>query len=331
MAVNSSLPNFSLPNKATYGAMDILAPNVSWWNNRSEYLAAIGTQAAPFVSGQPVKRWAVTGLDLSQASAQYTFNYLGLDSTGNPAMLSMTLPAGVAAAVNMPGVMSFPSYASWLAGRAPTTGTVEYKFFGTDLVNPMDVSALFTPDEANALAAELSQQLGMTFTAVALTTPDGNATAVYNYDPADPRRIFDIKVSVGPGLDQMFAMGSATGLFAVRSSVGVGAPGTWSWTLNLDGTAQKPATINYAAGPRWTATVPADGATEAREYPVPVRALVSPPEKLVGLLGGVVAVERTDLVSDTSGGGLTDAQTAALTDIQSKVTALWKTLPPSAQ
>jgi hypothetical protein len=330
MAVNSSLPN-----KATYGAMDILAPNVSWWNNRSEYLAATGTQAAPFVAGQPVKRWAVTGLDLSQASAQYTFNYLGLDSGGNPAMLSMTLPAVVAAAVNMPGMMSFPSYASWLASRAPTKGTVEYKFFGNDFVNPMDVSALFMPEEAKALAAELSQQLGMTLTAVALTTPDGNATAVYNYDPADPRRIFDINVAVGPGKDQMFAMGSATGLFAVRSSVGVGAPGTWSWTLNLDGTPEKPATNNYAAGPRWTATVPADGATEAREYPVPVRALVSPPEKLVGLFGSVVAVERTDLVPDAptsgSGGGLTDAQTSVLADIQSKVTAMWKTLPSSAQ
>ncbi|HXP83541.1 MAG TPA: hypothetical protein VN841_02405 [Bryobacteraceae bacterium] len=315
----------ALPNKPLYGAMDILAPNVSWWNNRSEYLAATGKQADPFASGQPVKRWAVTGLSGSDPGAQYTFNYLGLDSSGNPALLTMTIPAAVALSLNMPGRVAFPSYTAWLAGRAPAKGTVQYNFFGTDLVNPMDVSMLFTPDEASSLASELSLQLGMVFTAVPLTSPDGNATAVYNYDPADPRRIYDIQVAVAPGKDQMFAMGGATGLFALRSSVGVGAPGTWSWTLNTDGK-----TANYAAGPRWTASVPADGGTEAREYPVPVRALVSPPEKLVALLGNVVAVERTDLQAQASMGGLTDSQAAALSDIQSKVTALWKTLPPVA-
>jgi hypothetical protein len=318
--------DFLLPNKPLYGAMDILAPQVSWWNNRSEYLAATGKQADPFISGQPSKRWAVAGLSVSDPSAQYTFSYLGFDSKGNPAVLSMTMPASVAASANMPGRVAYSSYATWLAGRDPTKGTVEYKFFGQDLVNPMDISMLFTPGEAGALAAELSQQLALTVTAVALTTPDGNATAVYNYDSSDPRRIYDMQVSIGPGQDQLFALGGATGLFAVRSSVGVAAPGTWSWTLNTDGK-----TGNYAAGPRWTASVPADGATEAREYPVPVRALVSPPEKLVALLGNVVAVERADLQAGTSTGGLTDSQGAVLADIQSKVTSLWKTLPPSAQ
>ena len=237
----------------------------------------------------------------------------------------------------MQGTVSYPSYASWLAGQAATKGTVEYKFFGSDLVNPMDVSQLFTQDEADGLAAELTQQLGVTFTAVPLTAPDGNATAVYNYDASDPRRIYDIKVTVPvdpitgvkPQSDQMFAMGGATGLFAIRSSVGVGAPGTWSWTLNLS--PKSNTDWNYAAGPRWTASVQPDGSTEAREYPVPVRALVSPPEKLVALLGNVVAVERTDLTPQSSSGGLTDSQAGALVDIQNKVTALWKTLPPSAQ
>lgn len=323
----------SLPNKPTYGATDILAPNVSWWNSRADYLAGTGSQAPAFVSGQPVKRWLVTGLDLSNTSNQYTFNYLGLDSNGNPALLAMTIPAAVAAVLNMPGTVSYQTYAAWLAGRASTTGTVSYTFFGSNIVNPMDVSMLFTPAEANALAAELSQQLSMTFTPVPLTTPDGNATAVYNYDPVDPRRIYDLQVSIAAGQNQSFAMGGATGLFAVRSSVGVGAPGAWSWTTTADptdptGQKQIP---NYAAGPRWTASVPADGATEAREYPVPVRPLVSPPETLVAVLGNVVEVERTDLMPPAVSGVLTEVQSAALLDIQSKVTALWKTLPPAAQ
>jgi hypothetical protein len=315
-----------LPNKPLYGATDILAPNVSWWSTRSDYSAATGNQAAAFVTGQPVKRWLVTGLSTTDPSAQYAFGYLGLDPSGNPAVLSMTLPASVAAALNMPGVVSFPTYATWLAGRAPTSGTVTYTYFGSSLVNPMDVSMLFTPDEASALAAEMSQQLSATFAAVPLTTPDGNATAVYNYDPSDSRRIYDLSVTVGAGTSQMYAMGGATGLFALRSSVGVGAPGTWSWTLNSDGK-----TTNYAAGPRWTAAVQSDGATEAREYPIPIRPLVSPPEQLVELLGNVVAVERTDLMTATAASGLTDAQSQALSDVQTKVTALWKTLPPSAQ
>ncbi|HXP83569.1 MAG TPA: hypothetical protein VN841_02550 [Bryobacteraceae bacterium] len=326
----SSSPAVLLPNKPQYGSQDVLAPNVGWWNNRAECLAATGKQAPPFTAGQPVKRWLVTGID---PGGFYSFSYLGLDAAGNPALLSMTLLASTALALNMPGMVAFQTYASWLAGRAPSKGTVEYRFFGQDLVNPMDVAALFTPDEAGALAAELSAQLLVTFTAVVLTAPDGNATAVYNYDPSDPRRIYDLKASIGTGLDQMFSMGGATGLFALRSSVGVGAPGNWSWTMIPDpsdpsGEKQAP---NYAAGPRWAAAVPADGSTEAREIPIPVRPLVTPPEKLVALFGNVVAVERTDLMTPASlGGGLTDAQAAMLSDVDAKVTALWKTLPPSA-
>jgi hypothetical protein len=324
-----------LPNRSTYGATDILAPNVSWWNNRNDYLGATGQQASAFTAGQPVKRWVVSGLDLSDPKAQYQFNHLGLDSNGNPAMLSMSIPASVAAVLNIQGTVAYQSYAAWLAGRAPTAGTVDYSNFGNDIIQPMDLSTLFTPDEATALAGELSSTLNLPATPVPLVTPDGNPTAHYNYDPNDNRRIYDIQIdlpakSVEPY--QMFAMGSGYGLFAVRNAFGVGAPGTWSWTTIPGATPGAPPVINYSGGPRWTLTIPADGATEAREYPVPVRALVSPPEKLVALLGNVIAVERTDLMPSTGmGSGLTDAQAASLADIQAKVTALWGTLPPSAQ
>jgi len=335
------MPNTALPNKPLYGATDILAPNVSWWNNRADYLAAQGTEAPPFVGGQPVKRWLVSGLDTADPNATYTFNYLGLDASGNPAVLSMTMPASTAVTLNMPGAYSYPSYASWLSGRAPTSGTIVYTYFGQTLVNPMDLSSLFLPAEAQALAAEMSAQLGLTCTPVALTGPDGNATAKYNYDPNDARRYYDISVTLTAGAQavqgsspQSFAMGGATGLFAIRSSTGVGAPGAWSWTTIVDPTdaAGQRQIPNYAAGPRWTASVQPDGSTESREFPVPVRPLVSPPEQLVALLGNVVAVERTDLMPQTpAGGGLTSAQAGILSDIQTKVTALWKTLPPSAQ
>jgi hypothetical protein len=314
----------TLPNQPTYGATDILAPDVSWWNNRSDYLAATGQQAPAFTAGQPVKRWVVSGLDLSDPNAQYQFNYLGLDSNGNPTMLNMSILAPVAAALNMQGMVSYQSYAAWLAGRAPTAGTVDYSNFGNAIIQPMDLSMLFTPDEAASLAAELASMLSMPATPVLLATPDGNPTASYNYDPNDSRRIYDIAIGT-----QSFAMGSAYGLFAVRNSFGVGAPGAWSWTVIVNG---KVTTTNYAAGPRWTPTIPADGATEAQEYPIPVRALVSPPEQLIVLLGNVIAVERTDLMPQSpAGSGLTDAQAASLADIQAKVIALWKTLPPAAQ
>jgi hypothetical protein len=320
----------TLPNQATYGATDILAPNVSWWNNRNDYLAATGQQAPAFTAGQPVKRWMVSGLDMTNPSALYTFNYLGLDTNGNPAMLSMSLPYSVAVSLNMQGQVTYQTYAAWLAAQPPTTGTVVYSDFGNAITLPMDLSCLFTPDEANAIAAELSSQLGMAATPLALVTPDGNPTATFDYDPADNRRYYDIQITMPPKAGapyQQYSMGGPGGLFAVRNAFGIGAPGAWAWTLNLDGK-----TTNYAAGPRWTLAIPADGATEASEYPVPVRALVSPPEILVALLGNVVAVERTDLMpSSGAGTGLTGAQAASLADIQAKVIALWKTLPPSAQ
>lgn len=332
------MPVPSLPNKPTYGATDILAPNVSWWNNRADYLSAVGSEAPPFVGGQPVKRWVVAGLNPADSDTSYTFDYLGLDPSGNAAVLSMTMPASVAAVLNMPGVFSYPSYAAWLAGRSPASGSISYSFFGTNLVNPMDVSALFLPSEAAALAAELGSQLGMTFAAVVLTSPDGNATATYNYAPADPRRYYDLQVTLPAGTEsaqgsspQMFAMGGATGLFALRSSVGVGAPGQWSWTTIADPANALRQIPNYAAGPRWTASTQADGSTESREFPIPVRALVSPPEQVVALLGNVVVVERTDLLPPAATGGLTVAEAAVLADIQNKVVALWKTLPPAAQ
>jgi hypothetical protein len=187
---------------------------------------------------------------------------------------------------------------------------------------------------AASIASALSVQLGLAATPVPLVTPDGNPTATFNYDPSDNRRYYDIQITLPAKTGapyQQYALGGAGGLFAACSINGVGAPGSWGWTFNADGKA-----INYAAGPRWTPAIPADGATEAREYPIPVRALVSPPEELVVLLGTVVAVERTDLVPagtapDAVEGGLSASQAASLADIQAKVTALWKTLPPSAQ
>lgn len=322
---------FTLPNQPTYGATSILAPSVSWWNNRNDYLAATGNQAPAFTAGQPVKRWVVSGLDMTDPTVLYTFNYLGLDGNGNAAMLSMSLPYSVAAVLNMQGQVAYQTYAAWLAAQPPTGGTVVYSDFGNAITLPMDLSSLFTPDEANALATQLSSQLGYACTAIPLVTPDGNPTATYNYDPADNRRYYDIQITMPPNVGapyQQFAMGGPGGLFASCSVNGIGSPGSWAWVL-----IPNTKTVNYAAGPRWTPSIPADGATEAREYPVPVRALVSPPEQLVLLLGNVVAVERTDLMpsSGGSGSGLTAAQAATLADIETKVTALWNTLPPGAQ
>jgi hypothetical protein len=284
----------SLPNAAQYGPEQIVPDGVEYQVNRAAYAAAHGGEQLPaFVVGQPVKRWRALGLDLSNPDAPYKFIFLDKDAQGQPRVNAATIAVGLAAIFNLPGSVVYQKYADWAAeGLKPTRSVSLFNFAGTVMRVPLDPHDLLTPDLAQQLATEIGN--GAT---VVEQTPD----LPHDYDSADPRRLLYIQIG-GENYN-------AGRLFASRSSMGVWSPGAWSVAVD---------------GPRFTSIAAPTGEIETRNVPIPVRSLISPPERLAVDPFGAILIQRTDMAPfnvPAAGGaaGLTSEQDERLKTIEAKV------------
>jgi hypothetical protein len=232
---------------------------------RAGYLLAFGVQAPSFDATRPAQYWfdsTAVGLPANQA-----MNYLQVQLA--PAeIVPLTVPAGQAAAPNIPGLVVYPPYVV-----AQTTATS-----GGSLVNP---SVLSDYSDALILAAELGLAASSVIAGPALTWNSETRGDWMMVLPGNPNPYY-----VGTLLLDQYANG-------------IGSPGAWS--------IRNPGTPNAQAlwtpvppGP--------DGITTGiptQTTPVPVRALL-PNEVFVpaGMTGGVM-LARTDLASPSVLGTVT--------------------------
>jgi|GEM_PF-5366084 len=241
----------------------LVPPGVIAYTGRGDYQTRTGQQAPAYDANLlgsgvgAIKRWVASGLNPANPNAPYAFQYLGLDAQGQPAVLKMTIPAGIAMKLNLPGALAYQDYSSWLQARGGTNSVHVFSFMDQQIRRPITQAEwplLLTPQEASALAAEIGNGAKV----VDVSTDAFNQGFVW--DPTDPRRVQDIVVGSWRG--------SAGYLFRDRSAAaGVGAPG--SWTITAD-------------GPKFTATTPATGQTETRVIPLPIRDLAADEKPVFG-------------------------------------------------
>lgn len=170
---------------------------------RDSYLAAFGIQAPAWDPSRVKKNWFDSTVDASDPSNVAVYKIVGRDASNNYAIKQMILPATEAAAVNIPGAITYPAYVV-----APSTVTRA----GVG-INP---NYLSLEADARALMA-VSGATGLI---------DEGSSAVFPtiYPPNEPRRMWDI-IFKGEPLN--------VGLMMLQQSVnGIGAPGSWDWSTN---------------------------------------------------------------------------------------------------
>lgn len=294
--VNTNQPSPGQPTAAYYPTTALqLFPSYT----RATFLAAFGYDAPTYDSTKKPKDWFDRTLQ-GQPTDTVTYNYVDTSVPGKPVIGTMSMSVAEAGAPNFPGVHSFPSY-----GIAPTTATEQLLGSPAQTINPATLS---TSDQANQLA----QAWNVPPTDINQWTPGGPITFDWG---TETRRVYQIlyngfQLNVGQYVAMMYANG-------------IGAPGSW----NLTG-----------PQPVWVSTLPAAAVPTLNPWPEPVRALLPNEALWSGLFGGC-EVYRTDMVSPynpalpSSGptstgpsGGLTAAQDARLTRIETDVAAIGKAL-----
>lgn len=263
---------------------------------RSSYLAATGSDAP---TGDPSKRgkaWKDDSLANRPSTDMVTYNYLGTDATGKPAVLSFSVTVAEAMAVNIAGVHSYPAYIidptnAYTAGPDNSGNVVRLSG-----LNPGYLSTM-------AQAQDLAKQWGIDPSSISDTNFAGPIAIVYPSD--ELRRNYSIMYkgvpcNVGQSVEEM-------------NHNGVGTPGKWDLT---------------GPEPNWISNMPTTAAFVLPAWPDPVRALL-PNEALAstGIFGGGnVMVYRTDMDSPyktvnavavaSTGGGMTDSQAAEIHHIR---------------
>jgi hypothetical protein len=287
MAPQSIPSNPAQPNQSIYGFGALqTVPTYT----RASYLAAFGVQAPNFDATKAPKYWFDSTVNLSSPSNVAVYNVVSVEGI-LATITQLSLPASQAAAVNIPGLITYPPYVI-----QPTTATM------TGLPPsgvPFNADVLSNQQDA----LNLANSFGLSSSAVI----DGDPTIgpfVVNYPATETRRQWDILFkgnAVNVGI-----------MIANMNANGVGAPGAW----DLSG-----------SQPTWVpAPMPPDGITSGvpaanSQVSVPVRALL-PNEKIqTTLMGSVIA--RTDMSSaattDTSAGGFTDTDRATLSIKKRKI------------
>lgn len=184
------------PDSLAYGIQDL---GLFSSYTRDSYLAAFGIQAPAWNPAWPAKSWFDSTVDTSNPANVALYKVISRDGSGDWGYQQMVLPAQQAAAVNLPGAITYPPYAV-----APTQATR-----GGAPVNPQYLSL---QSDAEALMAALGGTALM----------DEGVSTVFPivYPPNEPRRVWDFTVN-----GQSCNAGS---LLFLQNANGVGAPGHWN-------------------------------------------------------------------------------------------------------
>ena len=269
---------------------------------RSSYIAVTGRQAPNYDGTMPTKLWSAT-----DATA------FGWYPPASETFTTFTMTAAQAAAVNIPGVQTFPPYTI-----APTTATQ----VGPLLAQPNAIPAGSLATMAQGIA--MAEAWGMSPPAAAVAVSDTYNTQFAPFSISyngDSRQWLTINwngllINVGEMLQSEYANG-------------VGAPGSWTNTVN-----PAPGT-----NPVWV-SVPAVNPPVNPSGPVPMRQLNSDGatnEAWVATLGGL-EIANTAVPSAASNptgsgtGGLTPLQAQQLQQALDGINTLLSTFgKPAAQ
>lgn len=261
-------PSIPQPNQATYP----FSPALN--------LFTTDTTIGPFIDDptSPRQAWhdpTAAALAPTQLISYFYWN----QNTG--AKVSFTRTAAQASKPNLAG-----TYAPYVI--APSLVTVTYVVNGAT-IGPLtlDPKVLIDPVDAAALAAELSAAIGVPFSVVNLTLPNGTVN-----QNGDTRAWLGVKSPV------MLQATNAQALRILEYARGVGAPGQWN--------------VDAGGNPVWHAALPPGIALDP--IPTPQRDLL-PNEQIVQASAGpgiyYFQVQRTDLAQAT-GSGSTSANASAL-------------------
>jgi len=205
-------------------------PNTALAATAALFTAQTGKECPLYKQDQARKPWYATDLDATPDATAVTTYHLALDASGKPAVISIDIPALLMRTPNI-DVFSdpshpFPGWNDYVKAQPPTSSTYSYVApFDTFPPQALNVEQLETPGVANTIASEIANDTKATTSSVALTQAGG---VVYQYDPADPRRVWQIVVNGKPYdlallLQQRFASGEwcpgSWGIDAARGPV----------------------------------------------------------------------------------------------------------------
>ena len=183
------------PNLLAYGIQE-LGLFASF--TRDSYLAAFGVQAPAWDPTRLRKSWFDSTVDMSDPADVVVYNIVGADQSGNWTIKQMVIQTAEAAAVNLPGSITYPPYTI-----APTAATR-----GGSFINP---NYLSHQSDAEALMNQ--------FRASGLFDEGQSSTFPVQYPESEPRRLWDFLFN---GL--IINVGD---LLLSRNTLGIGSPGHW--------------------------------------------------------------------------------------------------------
>jgi len=282
------------PNQEFYG-LDVLSLLQTY--NRDLYRAS-GNGDPEFDIMRPEQNWWDDSYQGHPPDELVTFNAVVWADDGTAVIGSFTQKAAWMRAPNFKGV---PDYPKWIpAATQATRGEAA-----------VEVAALSTEAQARELMADLG---GATIVDIGLRTLAIQGISLLqpvNYPPDEPRRLWSVVMANGTTANVGYKLRR-------KYSAGIGHPGHWVADSTEEG------------GINWQADTVPDGSTSyAKALPPPCRPL-KPNEELqifmVTAWAKGTRVHRKDLAPVPSGG--IGADSAAIADVQTKVTALYNLLVP---
>lgn len=191
-----------MPNQSVE-SLDILP----LYADRATYQNVLGTQAPIFdPTIEAIKLWADTAAASLPATALMTYTKFNNDTT-TPALVQFTVPAAVAARVNMVGK---PAYAKYFI--APTNAVGTFAVGGFTQTVAVQPNTLSLRAQADALATING--------AMVVDAATQNAFVAINWPNDEPRRQWTLVYQ-----DNQEAY--AGDLLASQNQAGIGAPGHW--------------------------------------------------------------------------------------------------------
>jgi len=269
-----------MPNRPQYGVFDIaLFHHFGSTDPRKEFQALFGVQSPPFNPAKRVKLW----LDTSKGDDPNTpvvYDILTIDKSGAPVYAQQMMSAAEASTPNIPGDFIYDHYV-----LKPTGAQLRLPMAAF----PVDPAELSTEEDAIAMVKMLQPKLpNMSLKAEEVILGSGSA---YIYPADEPRRVRNIVDSVTGN-----SIGNVGEFYFYMYKDGIGFPGHWQ--------------IGNLGQPEWVREFPPNHPTDPAltlEWPMPVRQLQTPPEKLVLSFGSTITIQRTDLLPLPSTGGNTSA------------------------
>jgi hypothetical protein len=269
------------------------------FDNRDAFRAVTGQEAPPFDPSQPIKQWldpAALSLDSNASVVYKVWN----GDVNKPELVPLTMNAGFAAKLNLPGAPKYPPYVV-----APT-GAAQYSTISDKLpVNPVNPALLSLRSDADRLAAVSGAAV-----------EDGSRLNPYfeiRYPADEQRRAWLIRNRQG----KIELPGCYVGyILAQQNANGVGAPGHWDQAALVN--------WEYVWVPDKLVTEPPPN---AKTMPVPCRDLQEG-ERLesvvVGLLPQAMVVSGSDAApaQGCMNSGLTAEQDAMLRQLAADVKKL---------